>query len=76
MEQGPVLEIEYHRVDFMLRPQFFSHRPPSGVHLLNDPFPERLNGSTTLFSRAEAISAQREYLAASRRLRVLALAKK
>jgi hypothetical protein len=61
----------------MLRPQFFTHRPPSsGIHLLNDPFPERLNGSTTLFSRAEAISAQREYIAASRRLRVLAVPKK
>ena len=61
----------------MLRPQFFTHRPPSsGIHLLNDPFPERLNGSTTLFTRAETLSAQREYLTASRRLRVITASKK
>jgi len=61
----------------MLHPQFFSHRPPSsGIHLLNDPFPERLNGSSTLFSKAKTLSAQREYIAATRRLRVLAVDKK
>jgi len=61
----------------MKRPQFFTHRPPSsGIHLLSDPFPEHLNGVVSLFSRAETLSAQREYLAASRRLRVLAVGKK
>jgi hypothetical protein len=40
--------------------QLFTHRPPtSGIHLLSDPFPERLNGSTNLFTRAEALSTQR-----------------
>jgi hypothetical protein len=57
--------------------QFFSHRPPtSGIHLLSDPFPERLNGTTSLFSRAESLSSQREFLAASQRLRVVTGAKK
>ncbi len=61
----------------MNRLQFFTHRPPtSGIHLLTDPFPERLNGVTSLFSRAETLSAQREYIAASRRLRVLAAGQK
>ncbi len=61
----------------MNRPQLFTHRPPSSsVHLLSDPFPERLNGMTSLFSRAETLSAQREYIAASRRLRVLAVSRK
>ena len=47
--------------------QLFRHRAPSsGIHLLCDPFPERLNFSTTLFSRAETLSSQREYIAASR----------
>jgi hypothetical protein len=51
----------------MNRPQFFTHRlPKPGIHLLSDPFPERLNGSTTLFNRAEKLSSQREYIAASR----------
>jgi hypothetical protein len=61
----------------MNRPQFFAHRlPSSGIHLLSDPFPERLNGTTTLFKRAESLSAQREYLAASQRLRIVTSAKK
>ncbi len=48
--------------------QLFTHRPPtSGIHLLSDPFPERLNGATSLFTRAETLSSQREYIAASRR---------
>ena len=47
----------------MLRPQFFTHRPPSsGIHLLSDPFPERLNRTAPLFTRAEILSSQREYL--------------
>jgi hypothetical protein len=47
---------------------FFAHRPPtSGIHLLADPFPVRLNSSTTLFARAEMLSSQREHIAASRR---------
>jgi hypothetical protein len=57
--------------------QLFTHRPPtSGIHLLSDPFPERLNGSTSLYTRAENLSSQREYIAASRRLPVLAAKKK
>jgi hypothetical protein len=56
--------------------QLFTHRPPtSGIHLLSDPFPERLNTSTSLFSRAESLSSQREYIAASRRLRLPAAKK-
>ena len=48
--------------------QLFSHRPPSSrIHLLSDPFPVHLNSSTTLFERAENLSSQREYIAASRR---------
>jgi hypothetical protein len=47
--------------------QLFRHRAPStGIHLLCDPFPERLNYSTSMFTRAGNLSAQREYLAASR----------
>jgi hypothetical protein len=50
---------------------FFSHRPPStGIHLLTDPFPQRLNNSTSLFMRAENLAAQREYIAASRKQRM------
>ena len=49
--------------------QLFTHRPPtSGIHLLSDPFPERLNASVSLFARAETLSAQREHIAASRRI--------
>jgi hypothetical protein len=52
--------------------QLFTHRPPSsGIHLLNDPFPERLS-TPSFFARAETLSAQRAYIAASRRLRTLA----
>jgi hypothetical protein len=48
--------------------QLFTHRPPtSGIHLLSDPFPERLNGATSLFTRAETLSSQRAFIAASRR---------
>jgi hypothetical protein len=48
--------------------QLFTHRPStSGIHLLCDPFPERLNTSRTMFSRAETLSSQREYIAASRK---------
>jgi hypothetical protein len=57
----------------MTRTQFFSHRPPtSGIHLLTDPFPERLNGQTSLFTRAETLSSQREFIASSGRLRMSA----
>jgi hypothetical protein len=57
--------------------QLFTHRPPtSGIHLLSDPFPERLNGTTSLFTRAETLSSQREYIAASRRLPMLPVKKK
>jgi hypothetical protein len=44
--------------------QFFTHRPPSRtIHLLSDPFPERLNSSPSLFRKAENLSAQREHIA-------------
>jgi hypothetical protein len=57
--------------------QLFTHRPPSsGIHLLSDPFPERLNGTTSLFTRAESLSSQREIIAAPRRLPTLAVKKK
>jgi hypothetical protein len=49
--------------------QIFTHRrPTSGIHLLSDPFPNRLNSSTTLFERAEALSSQREFLSSTRRI--------
>jgi len=49
--------------------QLFSHRrPSSGIHLLSDPFPERLNNARNMFARAVTLSSQREYIAASRRL--------
>ena len=42
----------------------FFHRPPtSGIHLLSDPFPIRLNADTSLFKKAETLSLQREYIA-------------
>jgi len=57
--------------------QFFSHRAPSStIHLLSDPFPERLNSTTSLFARAENLSSQREYIASTRRLRTTQTAKK
>ena len=39
---------------------------------LTDPFPERLNGQTSLFTRAEMLSSQREFIASSGRLRISA----
>ena len=57
--------------------QLFTHRrPTSGIHLLSDPFPIRLNYSTTLFERAEMLSSQREYIAATRRLPTIEQKKK
>ena len=57
--------------------QIFTHRrPTSGIHLLSDPFPERLNAVTTLFERAEMLSSQREYIAPTRRLPGVELKKK
>jgi hypothetical protein len=57
--------------------QLFTHRPPtSGIHLLTDPFPERLNGATSLFTRAETLSSQRAYFAASRRPAMQQITKK
>ena len=57
----------------MIRPQFFTHRPPSTrIHLLSDPFPERLNGRLSLFDRVESLSAQREFIAVPRRRPLLA----
>jgi hypothetical protein len=57
--------------------QLFTHRPPtSGIHLLSDPFPERLNGSTSMFNRAEALSSQRVFFSAARRAPVQATGKK
>ena len=56
--------------------QLFTHRPPtSGIHLLSAPFPDRLNSTTSLFSKAESLSAQREYIAVARRLRLPAAKK-
>jgi hypothetical protein len=57
--------------------QLFTHRPStSGIHLLSDPFPIRLNASTTLFERAELLSSQREYIAPTRKLPTVELKKK
>lgn len=48
--------------------QLFRHRAPTpGIHLLCDPFPERLNVQTSMFARAEYLLAQREYIAATRK---------
>ena len=45
--------------------QLFTHRAPnSRIPFLSDPFPERLNGTTSLFNRAEMLSSQRAYFAA------------
>jgi hypothetical protein len=58
-------------------PIFTHRRPTLGIHLLSDPFPERLNTNTSsLFARAENLSFHREYIAASRRLPMLAITKK
>ena len=49
--------------------QIFTHRRPStGIHLLSDPFPNRLNATTSLFQRAETLSFQREFLTSTRRV--------
>jgi hypothetical protein len=49
----------------------FSHRPPTtGIHLLSDPFPERLNRRVSIFTRAENLASQREYLSSFGRLRL------
>jgi hypothetical protein len=49
--------------------QIFTHRRPSpGIHLLSDPFPNRLNSSSTLFERAETLSSQREFMSSTRRI--------
>ncbi len=49
--------------------QIFTHRrPASGIHLLSDPFPIRLNASTTLYERAELLSFQRTFMSSTRRL--------
>jgi hypothetical protein len=57
--------------------QIFTHRrPSSGIHLLSDPFPPRLNASSTLFERAEMLSSQREYIASTRRIPVPVAKKK
>ncbi len=39
--------------------------PTSGIRI-NDPFPERLNGSTSLFNRAETLSSYRVHVSTSR----------
>jgi hypothetical protein len=57
--------------------QLFTHRPPtSGIHLLSDPFPERLNGATSLFNRAEYLSSQRAHFAAPKQPRTQLIGKK
>jgi hypothetical protein len=49
--------------------QIFTHRrPTTGIHLLSDPFPNRLNATTSLFQRAETLSSQREFLTSTRRV--------
>jgi hypothetical protein len=57
--------------------QFFSRRPSaSGLQLLTDPFPERLNARTSLFEQAGNLSAQREFISTSGRLRMTTAEKK
>ena len=57
--------------------QIFTHRrPSSGIHLLSDPFPTRLNASSTLFERAETLSSQREFITSTRRIPMVDLKKK
>lgn len=57
--------------------QIFTHRRPSaGIHLLSDPFPMRLNATTTLFERAETLSSQREFLASTRRIPLMDMKRK
>ena len=49
--------------------QIFTHRRSTpGIHLLSDPFPNRLNTQTSLFQRAETLSSQREFLTSTRRV--------
>jgi hypothetical protein len=57
--------------------QIFTHRrPANGIHLLSDPFPTRLNATTTLFERAESLSSQREFLSSTRRIPMVSFLKK
>jgi hypothetical protein len=57
--------------------QLFTHRPPtSRITHLSDPFPERLNGSSSLFNRAEYLSSQRAYFAAPKAPQLLPTGKK
>jgi len=57
--------------------QIFTHRrPTSGIHLLSDPFPNRLNATSSLFERAENLSSQREFLASTRRIPMVELKRK
>jgi hypothetical protein len=57
--------------------QIFTHRRPSpGIHLLSDPFPMRLNATTSLFERAEMLSSQREFLSSTRRIPMIDFRKK
>jgi hypothetical protein len=57
--------------------QIFTHRrPTSGIHLLSDPFPNRLNSQTSLFERAEMLSSQREFLTSTRRVSLAELKRK
>ena len=57
--------------------QIFTHRrPTSGIHLLSDPFPNRLNSGSTPFERAELLSSQREFLSSTRRIPMVDFKKK
>ncbi len=57
--------------------QIFTHRrPTSAIHLLSDPFPIRLNASTTLFERAELLSSQRVFLTSTRKIPMVDLKQK
>jgi len=46
--------------------QFLTGRLPTSGIRINDPFPERLNGSASLFNRAETLSSHRVHVSTSR----------
>jgi hypothetical protein len=46
--------------------QLLTGRLPTSAIRINDPFPERLNGSTSLFNRAETLSSYRVHVSTSR----------
>jgi hypothetical protein len=56
--------------------QLLTGRLPASAIRINDPFPERLNGSTSLFNRAETLSSYRVHVSTSRLPAVQTAAKK